>query len=123
MPARAPLRRVLAGMAVAALAATGCSSPAPTDAGTDGQGWTIAAAFYPLQYVAEAVGGDLVTVTNLTKPGAEPHDLELAPQDLAQLTDADLAVYLTASNRPSTMPSRRRPTGACLMSARPPTFR
>ena len=82
-------------MAVAALAATGCSSPAPTDAGTDGQGWTIAAAFYPLQYVAEAVGGDLVTVTNLTKPGAEPHDLELAPQDLAQLTDADLAVYLS----------------------------
>ena len=50
--------------------------------------------FYPLQFVAEAVGGDLVTVTNLTKPGAEPHDLELAPQDLAELTDADLAVYL-----------------------------
>ena len=81
-------------MAVAAFAATGCSSPAPTDAGIGGQGWTVAAAFYPLQYVAEAVGGDLVTVTNLTKPGAEPHDLELAPQDLTQLTDADLAVYL-----------------------------
>jgi zinc transport system substrate-binding protein len=54
----------------------------------------VAAAFYPLQFVAEQVGGDLVTVTNLTKPGAEPHDLELAPQDLGTLTDADLAIYL-----------------------------
>jgi zinc transport system substrate-binding protein len=95
MPARAPLRRFLAGTVVAAaLALSGCSSEAPTGAEAGGQGWTAAAAFYPLQYVTEAVGGDLVSVTNLTKPGAEPHDLELAPQDLAQLTDADLAVYL-----------------------------
>ena len=29
----------------------------------------VAAAFYPLQYVAQRVGGDLVDVTNLTQPG------------------------------------------------------
>ena len=29
----------------------------------------------------------------LTKPGAEPHDLELAPQDVAGMTKARLVVY------------------------------
>ncbi len=95
MLARPLSRPVLTCVAVvSAVALSACSGDAETPADAGGQGWTVAAAFYPLQYVTEAVGGDLVTVTNLTKPGAEPHDLELAPQDLAQLTDADLAVYL-----------------------------
>jgi len=34
-------------------------------------------------------------VHNLTKPGAEPHDLELTPRDVAELADADLVVYLS----------------------------
>ena len=37
----------------------------------------MAAAFYPLQYVAERVAGDHAEVDNLTTPGTEPHDLEL----------------------------------------------
>lgn len=84
--------RVAACGASSLLALSACG----TDAGEDsaGEGWAVAAAFYPLQFVAERVGGDLVTVTNLTKPGAEPHDLELAPQDFGTLTDADVVVYL-----------------------------
>ena len=54
----------------------------------------VLASFYPLQFVAERVGGDRVEVDNLTKPGVEPHDLELAPQDVAAVSDADLVVYL-----------------------------
>jgi zinc transport system substrate-binding protein len=53
------------------------------------------AAFYPLQYVTEQVGGDHVHVENLVKPGAEPHDLELSPRQLVQLSDAGLVVYLS----------------------------
>jgi zinc transport system substrate-binding protein len=87
-------RSVVVLSAVLALAAlSGCGADRTEEPAA--QGWTVAAAFYPLQFVAEQVGGDLVTVTNLTKPGAEPHDLELAPQDLAELSDADLAVYLS----------------------------
>jgi zinc transport system substrate-binding protein len=55
---------------------------------------TVVAAFYPLQFVTERVGGDMVRVTNLVKPGAEPHDLELNPRQVGQLSDADLVVYL-----------------------------
>jgi len=54
----------------------------------------VVAAFYPLQFAAERVGGDAVSVTSLTKPGAEPHDLELNPKQVGQITDADLVVYL-----------------------------
>jgi zinc transport system substrate-binding protein len=40
------------------------------------------------------VGGDAATVENLTEPGAEPHDLELTPQQVARLGEGDLVVYL-----------------------------
>ena len=32
--------------------------------------------------------------SNLTPPGVEPHDVELTPQDVATVADADLVVYL-----------------------------
>ena len=91
---RAALPVALALAALLALSAlSACSSDNTADS-TSSQGWNVVASFYPLQFVAERVGGDLVNVTNLTKPGVEPHDLELAPQDLGALTDADLAIYL-----------------------------
>jgi zinc transport system substrate-binding protein len=51
------------------------------------------AAFYPLAFVAERVGGPDVAVTNLTQPGAEPHDLELRPRQVAALAEADVVIY------------------------------
>ena len=33
------------------------------------------------------------TSTNLTQPGAEPHDLEIPPKQTAEIVDADLVVY------------------------------
>jgi zinc transport system substrate-binding protein len=53
----------------------------------------VAAAFYPLAWVTQQVGGDLVEVTNLTTPGAEPHDLELSPNETVDVAQADLVVY------------------------------
>ena len=43
----------------------------------------MVAAFYPLAYAAERVGGPSFNVKNLTPPGSEPHDLELTPQEVA----------------------------------------
>ncbi|WP_432973009.1 metal ABC transporter substrate-binding protein [Dactylosporangium sp. CA-233914] len=54
----------------------------------------VVAGFYPLQFVAEQIGGDRVAVQNLTRGGAEPHDLELQPSQLAALEDAGLVLYL-----------------------------
>ncbi|WP_380167718.1 metal ABC transporter substrate-binding protein [Jannaschia sp. R86511] len=55
---------------------------------------SVVAAFYPLQFLAQQVGGDRADVTGLTPPGAEAHDLELSPQSLVGLTESDLVVAL-----------------------------
>jgi zinc transport system substrate-binding protein len=76
---------------------TGCGDDNGDDVGTGTGDDTvqIAASFYPLQWMAEQVGGDHVTGESLTPPGAEPHDLELTPADVASIDDADLVVYLS----------------------------
>ncbi len=53
----------------------------------------VVASFYPLQYVAERIVGENAEVTNLTKPGAEPHDLELSPRQTADLAGADVVLH------------------------------
>jgi len=65
-----------------------CSS----NATSDGRPLVIAS-FYPFAFVAEQVGGDSIQVDNLTPPGAEPHDLELSPQQVADLTNASLVIF------------------------------
>lgn len=93
------LRRPAALVLVAALAASGlaacgnASDDATGDTSGGGDKLAVVASFYPLQHAIEQVGGDRVEVTNLTKPGAEPHDVELSPQDVAKVSEADLAVY------------------------------
>ncbi|MGC9669295.1 metal ABC transporter substrate-binding protein [Planosporangium sp. 12N6] len=82
---------LLAVVAASACLLTACGTGAGADTGDR---MRVVAAFYPLQYVTEQVGGDRVAVTNLVKPGAEPHDLELQPSQMARLATADLVVYL-----------------------------
>ena len=80
-------RRTLAVLAVCALALAGCTSPAPSDK------LSVVAGLYPYAYLAQAIGGDLVDVTNLTQPGAEPHDLELTAKQVASVADSALTIY------------------------------
>jgi zinc transport system substrate-binding protein len=77
------------GLAIG-LALAGCGS----GSGRGDHGVRVVAGFYPLQYVAEKIGGATASVTNLAQPGAEPHDLELSPQQVASIADADLVLYL-----------------------------
>lgn len=83
----------LVALAVSGLVLGGCS--AAGGGATDGDGrMPVTAAFYPLQFAAERVGGDHVEVTSLTRPGTEPHDLELTPKAVAQLARSTAVVYL-----------------------------
>jgi zinc transport system substrate-binding protein len=80
--------------AVVALAGCGANADSPRAAGGGDGRLRLVASFYPLQWTAEQVAGAGAAVASLTKPGAEPHDLELTPQDVATVSDADLVVYL-----------------------------
>ena len=80
---------------VAALALPGC-------AGSDDENTrTVVAAFYPLAWAAERVGGDGIDVLNLTPAGAEPHDLELSPRDVEDVRDAELVLYASGGFQPA----------------------
>jgi zinc transport system substrate-binding protein len=77
-------------VAVAAACGSVTGSPSAT---RQGGRLVVVAAFYPFQFIAERVAGAHATVESLTKPGAEPHDLELTPKQVAQVGSADLVIY------------------------------
>jgi zinc transport system substrate-binding protein len=83
------------GLALAALALplAACSGAGTGPAAADGR-TEVLAALYPLEYVAEQVGGDHVAVSPVTPAGVDPHDLELAPAAVARL-DGATVVYLS----------------------------
>ena len=90
-------KRILAAAcaAVTALALSACTSTATSGDSSSKDGkLTVMASFYPLQYLAEKIGGEHVSVTSLTPEGAEPHDLELSPKMVDSLSSADAVVYL-----------------------------
>jgi zinc transport system substrate-binding protein len=93
-------RPVLA-CSVALLAACGSAAAgAPASGGGDdtaggGHRLRLVTSFYPLQFATARITGNLAEVSSLTKPGAEPHDLELSPRDVARIADADLVVYVS----------------------------
>lgn len=60
----------------------------------------VTATYYPLQDFAQQVGGDRVNVTNITPAGAEPHDYEVPPRDLAEAYDSDVFIYNGAGLEP-----------------------
>jgi zinc transport system substrate-binding protein len=90
-----PRTRALLLAAGLSLAACGSDDgTSGTAASAEADAVQVAAAFYPLEFLASRIGGDGVEVESLSPPGGEPHDLELSPQQTARLGEADLVLYL-----------------------------
>ncbi|MDP9183976.1 MAG: metal ABC transporter substrate-binding protein [Actinomycetota bacterium] len=49
---------------------------------------------YPFAWLVSQIGGSDITVTDLVKPGVEPHDVELTPRQVGAVKQAALVVYL-----------------------------
>jgi zinc transport system substrate-binding protein len=98
-PERHPRRILIRATGTALVAAlglglAGCASSASrADSGQPGKP-RVLASFYPLEFLAARVGGADVTVGNLTKPGVEPHDLELTLNQAQELGRADVLLFL-----------------------------
>ncbi|WP_286928566.1 MULTISPECIES: metal ABC transporter substrate-binding protein [Aeromicrobium] len=85
--------KLLAGAACTALLAAtlvACAGGGDDDGRTE-----VVTSFYPAQFLAERIGGDDVSVTTLTSPGAEAHDLELTAKQVMKVNEADVVVYLS----------------------------
>ncbi|AXG77757.1 metal ABC transporter substrate-binding protein [Streptomyces paludis] len=89
-----PTATMAGAVALGMVALSACSSSDAADKKSGGGKLAVTASFYPMQFLAEEIGGDHVSVTTLTKPGVEPHDLELKPRQAAQLGEADVILYL-----------------------------
>ncbi|MFC7218790.1 metal ABC transporter substrate-binding protein [Streptomyces polyrhachis] len=84
----------VAALAVAApLALSACGDSASAKTTEDGR-LKVTASFYPTQFLVEQIGRDHVQVSTLTKPGTEPHDLELSPRQTGELADTGMIIYL-----------------------------
>ncbi|MFF1376752.1 metal ABC transporter substrate-binding protein [Streptomyces sp. NPDC058308] len=86
-----PTAALAAATALGLTALTACSTSTAAD--KDGK-LDVVASFYPMQYLAEQIGGDHVSVTSLTEPGQEPHDLDVSARQRGDLEESDVALYL-----------------------------
>jgi zinc transport system substrate-binding protein len=93
-------RHTVIALAITALLAAACSADRDASDGSPRK-LSVVAAFYPVQVAVEEIGGDLVDVTNLTAPGVEPHDLELAPDQVETLATSNLVLYLGEGFQPA----------------------
>lgn len=87
------VRIVLAVSLAAAVAGCGSSSSS--------SGRSVVAAFYPVAWAAEQIGGATVHVHNLTPSGAEPHDIELTPKEVGEIQRAKFVFYLSHDFQPA----------------------
>lgn len=52
----------------------------------------VTASFYPVYFFSQEIGGEKANVVNITPAGAEPHEYEPSPQDLAHIEQSRLLV-------------------------------
>jgi zinc transport system substrate-binding protein len=92
------MRAILTLIALLAVAAASCGDAASS--ADDGR-LTVVASFYPIAEAARQVSGDDVEVVELTPAGVEPHDLELAPDDIEAIATADVVLYAGGGFQPA----------------------
>ncbi|WP_328925645.1 metal ABC transporter substrate-binding protein [Streptomyces sp. NBC_00190] len=87
-----PAAALAGAVALGATALTACSGASA--AGSKDGKLAVTASFYPMQFLAEQIGKDHVKVDTLTKPGVEPHDLEITPRQTGRMGEADVILYV-----------------------------
>jgi zinc/manganese transport system substrate-binding protein len=86
-----PTLSLIAGLAASTLAFTGCA--ASTSAPAEGDGVSVVASTDVYGSIAEAIGGELVTVTSLiTGAAQDPHSFEASARDQLTVSRADLVI-------------------------------
>lgn len=81
------------------LVLTGCGGGEKENPGTgpaQGDKLKVVVTIYPVYDFAGNIGGDRIDLTCLVPPGAEPHEWEPSPRDLAELHKADVFIYCGA---------------------------
>lgn len=80
------------------LLVAGCSSNEPESgagrADSADERIVIVTDMYPTTFAAQQVAGDAVDIIQLVPTGVEPHEFELTPGQITQISDADLVAHV-----------------------------
>lgn len=91
-----PTRRSLltaAGLGTGAALLAACGGSGGTG-GAGGGGLTVVTSAYPLAYLVSRVGGEHVTLTDLSSPGVDAHGLELSVKQVMAVQEADVVLQV-----------------------------
>ena len=80
-------------MHVSLILLSACSNTSTTEEIAEDKKITIMTSFYTLYDFTSKIVGDRAEVINLVPAGAEPHDFEPTPKDMANLSKADIFIY------------------------------
>lgn len=80
-------------MVAAFLTACG-NSDTSKDQSSSGDNLTIYTTVYPLQFLAEEIGGEYATVETVYPPGANEHTFEPSQKDIVSMAESDLFLYI-----------------------------
>lgn len=69
---------------------TGCQSTSETDENK------VYTSIYPIQYIVEEIGGDLITTESVYPPGVDAHSYEPSSRDMTKIAKGDAFIYLGA---------------------------
>lgn len=84
------LKRLIAFLSIIILLSACSSSNEQANDNT----MSIFTTVYPLQYFAEQIGGNLVSVESIYPPGSDEHTFEPTQKDMMALADADIFFYI-----------------------------
>lgn len=90
------IRKIIATLSMLAIIIAGgvMTFQATSRGGYEGDGkLKVAASYYPLYDFARQVGGDRVSVINMTPAGSEPHDYDPSPQALISAHESAVFIY------------------------------
>ena len=80
-------------LSICTLALVGCGQEeSESDSNADGK-LTIYTTLYPLEYFAERIGGENVTVESIIPPGSDAHSFEPTTKTMTELAESDLFIY------------------------------
>ncbi|NLX62485.1 MAG: zinc ABC transporter solute-binding protein [Tissierellia bacterium] len=86
------MKRLLVFLILIMLVLTACTSKEKTINDNE-EGILVYTSFYPLYFLAEEIGGDLVEAKTIVPFGVDSHDYEPSMDQLKELTEADIFIY------------------------------
>ncbi len=94
------MKKLITISLLALILLSACAAEESTESSQESEKINVIASFYPLEEFTRQVGKDLIEVRSITPAGADPHEYEPTPKDIASVTSADMFLFNGAGQDP-----------------------